>query len=546
MLKNIFLLSLFLSCFTISQAQLLEQKKNPTRADSLRGGLRPERTNFDILKYNLAVEVNPEEKYISGKNKIHFKVLEKSQTIQLDLFENMQIDSIVYEGKNLKYKRDFNAVFIDFPKPLAKGISTSLDFYYSGNPEIAKNPPWDGGFIFTKDKNGKDWVSVAVQGTGASLWYPNKDHQSDKPEEAEIHVTVPKGLKNISNGKFIGKEELANGKTTWSWKVSYPINTYNLVLNIGDYKHFSDEFEGIDLDYYVLPYHLEKAKKHFKEVKDMLACFNEKFGEYPFKNDGYKLIETPFLGMEHQSAVAYGNQFKRGYDGNDISGSGIGLKFDFIIIHESAHEWFGNSITASDIADMWIHESFTSYAEAVYVECKWGKQDALKYLNGLRKTRIENKNPIIGEYHVHREDSADMYYKGANMLHTIRTVINNDKKWWKILKDFNEKFKYKTTNAEEVISFFDQQTEVNLKPIFEQYLKFSKIPELQFKKDKGEIFYRWEADVVNFEMPINIGINRKTKRIFPTKYWQVLEEKTDLRKISTDQINNYIDFRVFK
>jgi len=545
-MKNIFLLFFFISCFAVSHAQLLQDKKPPTRADSLRGGLSAERTNFDILKYNLAVEVNPEEKYISGKNEITFEVLKNAEKIQLDLFENMQIDSILFQGKKLKYNREFNAVFIDFPHVLKSGEIQKLDFYYSGNPKIAENPPWDGGFIFTKDRNGKDWISVAVQGIGASLWYPNKDHQSDKPEEAEIHVTIPKGLKNISNGRLIKKEELPDGKTTWSWKVSYPIDSYNLVLNIGDYAHFSDKHEGIDLEYYVLPQNLEKAKKQFEQVKEMLSCFNEKFGEYPFKRDNYKLIETPFLGMEHQSAVAYGNNFRNGYLSKDISNSGVGLKFDFIIIHESAHEWFGNSITAEDIADMWIHEAFTSYAEAVFVECKWNKQEALKYLNGLRKTRIANKNPIIGQYNVHQEGSEDMYYKGANMLHTIRTVINNDKKWWKILKDFNEEFKYKTTNSEEVIAFFDHQTDVNLKPIFEQYLKFTKIPELQFKKDKGEIFYRWEADVVNFEMPINIGINRKTKRIYPTKYWQVLEEKADLRNISTDKVNNYIDFRVFK
>src|SRR5699024_5743890 len=362
-MKNIFLLFFFISCFAVSHAQLLQDKKPPTRADSLRGGLRAERTNFDILKYNLAVEVNPEEKYISGKNEITFEVLKNAEKIQLDLFENMQIDSIIFQGKKLKYNREFYDFYIDFLHVLKSVEFQKLCFYYSGIPKIAENPPWDGGFIFTKDRDEKDWISVAVQGIGASLWYPNKDHQSDKPEEAEIHVTIPKGLKNISNGRLIKKEELPDGKTTWSWKVSYPINSYNLVLNIGDYAHFSDKHEGIDLEYYVLPQNLEKAKKQFEQVKEMLSCFNEKFGEYPFKRDNYKLIETPFLGMEHQSAVAYGNNFRNGYLSKDISNSGVGLKFDFIIIHESAHEWFGNSITAEDIADMWIHEAFTSYAE---------------------------------------------------------------------------------------------------------------------------------------------------------------------------------------
>ncbi|HLS29824.1 MAG TPA: M1 family metallopeptidase [Flavobacteriaceae bacterium] len=541
MLKKLGLLFLLLFSFGLTHAQ-----QTATRADSLRGGLRPERTNFDILKYDLSVEVDPEKKYISGNNNITFKVLENANRMQLDLFENMQIDSIIFQGENLFYEREYNAVIIDFPTTLPKGMTTNLDFYYSGNPIIAENPPWDGGFIFTKDLTGKDWISVAVQGTGASLWYPNKDHRSDKPEEAEIHVTAPQGLMNVSNGRFTGKKELPDGRTTWSYKVSYPINNYNLILNIGDYVHFSDQFEDIDLDYYVMPYNLIKAKKQFEEVKDMLACFTDKFGEYPFKKDGYKIIESPYLGMEHQSGIAYGNDFRNGYNGRDISNSGVGRKFDFIIIHESGHEWFGNSITAADIADMWIQEGFTSYAEIVYIECRWGKQDALKYLNGLRRTRIENKEPIIGEYGINKTGSGDMYYKGANMLHTIRTAIDDDKKWWKMLKDLNKKLKYQSTNSEEVIDFLNQQTELNLKPIFEQYLNFTKIPELQFKKDKGEIFYRWEADAVNFEMPINIGISGKSKRIYVTKYWQKLDQKADLRKISADEINNYINFRVFK
>src|SRR5690625_2998176 len=443
MLKKLGLLFLLLFSFGLTHAQ-----QTATRADRLRGGLRPERTNFDILKYDLSVEVDPEKKYISGNNNITFKVLENANRMQLDLFENMQIDSIIFQGENLFYEREYNAVIIDFPTTLPKGMTTNLDFYYSGNPIIAENPPWDGGFIFTKDLTGKDWISVAVQGTGASLWYPNKDHRSDKPEEAEIHVTAPQGLMNVSNGRFTGKKELPDGRTTWSYKVSYPINNYNLILNIGDYVHFSDQFEDIDLDYYVMPYNLIKAKKQFEEVKDMLACFTDKFGEYPFKKDGYKIIESPYLGMEHQSGIAYGNDFRNGYNGRDISNSGVGRKFDFIIIHESGHEWFGNSITAADIADMWIQEGFTSYAEIVYIECRWGKQDALKYLNGLRRTRIENKEPIIGEYGINKTGSGDMYYKGANMLHTIRTAIDDDKKWWKMLRDLNKKLKYQSTNSE--------------------------------------------------------------------------------------------------
>jgi|SRR5690625_4364580 len=543
--KILFIFLTFLSSYQfLSQTQ--QEKNHFHRADTLKGGLRPERTDFDILKYNLEVEVFPEEKFISGKNEISFKTLKKTNRMQLDLFENMKVDSILYKDKKLVYQREFDAVFIDFPQVLSENTSTSIDFYFSGKPTLAKNPPWDGGFIFTKDKNGKDWISLAVQGIGASAWYPNKDHPSDRPEEAEIHVTTPKDLMNVSNGRLTKKEELTNGKTLWSWKVTYPINSYNLIINIGDYVHFSDTYQDLDLEYYVLSYNKEKAQEHFEQVKPMMSCFTEKFGAYPFKRDSYKLVEAPFLGMEHQSAVAYGNHFKNGYAGRDISGSGVGLKFDFMIVHESAHEWFGNSISASDKADMWIQEGFTSYAEAVYIECRWGKTEALKYLNGLRRTMVENLKPIIGNYNVNQKGSTDMYYKSANMLHTIRTIIDNDQKWWKILKDFYKKYEYQIIDTEEVVEFFTKESDINLNPVFEQYLKFTRIPELQFKRDKGKVYYRWEADAVNFEMPVNIGIAGKPKKIYATKYWQELDQKASLNQIKADEINNYIQVRIFK
>src|SRR5699024_7419540 len=312
-MKKLFSLFLCLLSLSFGRAQLTKAQDHFTRADTLRGSLRPERTHFDVLNYNLSVEVDPEEKYISGDNVISFRVTDKLPIMQLDLFANMEVDSIIFRGKPISYHREYNAVFIDFPKALEARTSDSLDFYYSGHPHIAKNPPWDGGFIFTKDKNGNDWISVAVQGTGASLWYPNKDTQSDEPEQAEIHVTTPKGLMDVSNGRLTGKKELANGKTLWSWKVVNPINNYNLILNIGDYVHFSDKFHELDLNYYVLSYNLEKAKQEFREVKPMLKCFTEKFGPYPFQEDGYKLVETPYLGMEHQSAIGYGNHYEHGY-----------------------------------------------------------------------------------------------------------------------------------------------------------------------------------------------------------------------------------------
>ncbi len=518
-----FILFLLIVFTPQTNAQVVGGKQQDyTRGDTLRGSLRSERS-YDVLKYHLQVRVNPEERYISGSNTITFEAEEKLPVMQIDLFENMKIDSILQQEALLEYRREFNAVFVDLKKPVEKGEKDSIKVYYSGNPVIAENAPWDGGFVFEKDEEGNPWIAVAVQGTGASLWYPNKDHQSDEPEEVLIEAEVPNGLMNISNGRFEGKKDMGDGYTRWSWNVSNPINNYNVVLNIGNYVHFRDIYRNLDLDYYVLPYNLEKAKLQFEEVKPMMECFYEKFGDYPFVEDGFKLIETPYLGMEHQSAVAYGNQYLKGYLGNDLSGTGIGLRFDFIIIHESGHEWYGNSITAKDIADMWIHEGFTAYSEAVYIECRWGKEDALEYLKGTRRG-IGNQTAIIGDYGVNSEGSGDMYYKGSNLLNTIRSIYNDDDLWWKTLKDYTITYKHKVIDTETTEAFFDKATEADLKPVFDQYLRHSAIPELQFKKEGNTFSYRWKTDVENFEMPVDVFLNGKEKRLTPTTSWKELKE----------------------
>ena len=529
------------SFFQFSNAQLLSGKeKNYTRKDSLRGSLRPERTDYDVKKYDLFVKVDPEKKYISGVNKISFKTSAKLPKLQIDLFENMKIDSILFRGKKLKFNREFNAVFVEFEKAIKKNKKRTLEVYYSGNPIIAKTPPWDGGFIFTKDQNGKDWVSVAVQGTGASLWYPNKDHLSDEPEEVEIHIAAPKDLVAVSNGRLMGKEELDKNFTQWNWKVVNPINNYNIILNIGDYVNFSDQFQDLDLEYYVLSYNLEKAKKSFQEVQPMMDCFYEKIGPYPFPEDSYKLVETPFLGMEHQSAVAYGNGFGFGYRGSDLSATGVGLNWDYIIIHESGHEWFGNSITAKDIADMWIHESFTSYTEAIYIECRWGLEKALTYLNGVKRTMVRNNKPIIGDYGVNAEGSGDMYFKGANMINTLRFVINDDEKWWNILNNFTSEFKHTTTDTESVVAFFEAETGLELTPFFDQYLRYTKLPQLQFKKEKNVISYRWKTDVENFEIPVELSNDAEEIRIYPTNKWQELDQEISTKHLKVNLKKFYI------
>ena len=492
-----------------------------TRKDSLQGGFSFERISYDVQRYDLNITINPEERTIVGYNDITFKIVENTSKIQVDLFENMQVDSIIFEGKKLKYKREFGAVFLDFEKQLTKNSSDKkIRFYYSGKPLVAKNAPWDGGFVFKKDNNGKPWIGVAVQGTGASLWYPVKDSQSDEPDfGASINVAVPNGLMNVSNGRFLGSEDLKNGYTRWDWEVKSPINTYNITVNIGDYVHIHDNLDGLDLDYYVLSDNEEKAKKHFEEVKPMMNCFQSKFGKYPFAEDGYKLVETSYLGMEHQSAVAYGNKYRKGYSGRDMTGTGIGLLFDYITIHETGHEWFGNSVTSKDIADMWIHEGFTTYSESVFVECLYGYEKAQEYLMG-QKRLVQNDRSVIGNYLVNNKGSTDMYYKGAQLLNTLRSIVNNDEKWWKMILKYSETFRHKIIDTKTVIDYFNAETGKDLTSIFNQYLNYQNVPVLEYKIGKNKIDYRWKTDVYNFKMPIVLKVENKEIRLDATNTWE--------------------------
>ena len=510
-----------------------------TRRDTLQGGLRFERTCFDVQRYNLDIQVLPRTKKIEGNNEIIFKVVDNTSKIQIDLFENMQIDSIIWNTKKLTYKREFDAVFVKFPSELPKGSTQNIKVYYQGNPKVAKNAPWDGGFVYSNDSKKQPWIGVAVQGTGASLWYPVKDTQTDEPDNgASVKVAVPDGLMNVSNGRFLGSEKLANNFTRWNWEVTNPIKTYNITLNIGDYVHIHDNHNGLDLDYYVLRENEEKARKHFEDdVKPMLDCFQSKFGKYPFWEDGYKLVETPYLGMEHQSAVAYGNKYKKGYMGFDMSGTGVGMKFDYITIHETGHEWFGNSITSKDIADMWIHEGFTTYTETVFVECTQGYDAAMKYINGQSKN-VRNDKPIIGQFGVNREGSGDMYYKGSLLLNTLRHVINNDTKWWAILLKYSETYKKQIIDTPTVIAFFNAETGRNLTPIFNQYLNHKSIPQLEIKGFKNRFQYRWKTDEPNFEMPVDIMIHGRKVRLNATNEWkkagEIITSFDDL-KVLTNQ-----------
>lgn len=515
-----------------------------TRKDSLQGGLRPERNCFDVTHYTIDLKIDIKNKFISGFNEIDFEITDETQKIQIDLFENLVVDSIIWNKQKLIFSRDNNAVFINFPDKLQPKNLEKIKFFYHGNPVLARRAPWDGGFVFRKDINGNDWVGVACQGFGASCWLPLKDSQSDEPNNGvTMRIAVPDGLTNVSNGRFIGKENLNNGYTRWDWEVKNPINTYDITINIGDYVHFSDKLDDLDIDYYVLSYHRDKAEKQFADdVKPMLKCFQEKFGEYPFKEDGYKLVETSYLGMEHQSAIAYGNLFLKGYMGTDLSRTGVGKLWDYIIVHESGHEWFGNSITSKDIADMWIHEGFTQYSEIVYIECNWGYDKAMVYANGL-KGNVANDEPIIGPYGVNKEGSGDMYPKGALLLNTLRHVINNDSLWWKIIYDYATTFRHKIIDTQTVIDFFNQKSGIDLTSIFNQYLKTISIPKIELKIEKNKLFTRWVNVESNFSMPVDLIYNNKTIRLQTSNDWKKTKIKikniSDI-KVITDKF--YIEY----
>jgi len=531
-----------------SAAQLMAEKKAFSRADSLRGKLTTLRSCYDINYYHLDVKLDIEKRYISGSNEFRFTAIDDFSRLQIDLFANLKIEKIVYKDLTLHFDREFNAIFVDFPEAVKKGSSGSFTVYYSGNPIVAKKAPWDGGFIFSTDPAGKPWVSTAVQGLGASSWWPNKDHLSDEPDSMLISVSVPRGLKNISNGRLRQITEQPDGYNRFDWFVGNPINNYSVAMNVGDYVHFSDSYSGeegpLSLDYWVLPGNLEKARVHFaKNVKPMMKSFEHWFGPYPFYKDGYKLIETPYLGMEHQSAVAYGNGYQNGYLGNDLSDSGWGKKWDFIIIHETGHEWFGNNITCKDIADMWIHESFTSYSEGLYVESLFGKKAGQEYITGTRKI-ITNETPIIGHYEVNKEGSGDMYSKGSNILHTVRTIINDDSKWRMILRGLNKEFYHKTVTTEQVIKYMSDKAGMDLRPIFRQYLYFPSLPKLEIKKTGNSIAARWKTDVKEFSMPVKIrkkGGEYRFVTLTSNAYVPVKISGLTLQNIEVDTANFYIE-----
>ena len=538
-MKN--LIALFLISLTYFSG--FAQQTNFSKQDTLRGSITPERIWWNLLHYNLDFKVSPSSKSIEGSNLIRYEVLSQNQLMQIDLQPPMKITSVLENNKSLDYKRNGNAYYIVLKKNQQIGAINEITIHFEGAPKISNNPPWDDGFTWKKDKNGTDFIATSCQGGGSSIWWPSKDHMYDEPDQGiELSITAPKHLMSVANGRLIHTKENSNHTNTSTWKVVNPINNYGVNINIGDYVHFSEKYKGkkgvLDCDYYVLSYNLEKAKKQFKEVSRTLDAFEHWFGPYPFYEDSFKLVEVPYLGMEHQSSVTYGNGYQNGYKGSDLSGSGWGLKFDFIIVHESGHEWFANSITNIDMADMWIHESFTAYSESLFLDYHFGTEASNAYVTGTRK-KIQNDRPIIGDYNVNSSGSSDMYYKGANMLHTLRQIIDNDEKWRSILVGLNSNFYHQTVSTQQIENYINNHIKIDLTAFFEQYLRTIKIPFLEYKLENNDLSYRWSNVVDDFSIPIKVYLNATSHWISPTSNWKKLAWNKNINTFSVDK-NFYI------
>ncbi|MDC0909546.1 M1 family metallopeptidase [Flavobacteriaceae bacterium] len=519
----------------------MDPKNSTIRQDTLRGSITAERSWWDLNYYHLDISVNPEKKYIEGSNLVYYTVLNSNNVLQIDLQEPLELLMAKQEGEKLEIQKEGNAYFITLKKDQILGSLEKIKLFYKGNPREAVNAPWDGGISWEKDDNGNHFIASSCQGLGASVWWPNKDHMYDEVDSMKISVNVPKGLTNVSNGRLLEIEEKLDSNT-FHWFVNNPINNYGVNINIGDYVSFSEVYNGengnLDLDYFVLSYNLDKAKEHFKEVPKMLDAFEHWFGPYPFYDDGYKIVQTPYLGMEHQSSITYGNKFMKGYLGRDLSRTGWGMKFDYIIIHESGHEWFANNITYKDIADMWIHEGFTTYSENLYLDYHYGQQASSEYVIGTRRG-ISNTKTIIGKYDVNREGSGDMYSKGANLLHTIRAICGDDEKWRNILRGLNKEFYHKTVTTNEIENYISKSMNVDLSKVFNQYLRDVRIPIFEYEINEGELKYRWSNVIPGFDMPLDVILDNKSIKLFPLidwKYLKTIEGNLEINK------NYYVDY----
>lgn len=510
--------ALFLALAAPAAAQQGPAAEGAARQDQLRGSITPERAWWDVQHYDLAVQVLPATKSLKGSNTITFKTLQAGGRMQIDLQPPLAITRVAHGGTELKFEREGNVYWVQFPTELAAGVEDKVEVAYEGKPRESTRPPWSGGLSWKKDDKGRPFIATTCQGIGASIWWPNKDHGYDEPDRGmDMRITVPEELTAVSNGRLKETTRNEQEKTrTFHWQVKNPINNYGVNVNIGHYVSVDGTYAGeggkLDLQYWVLDHQLEKAKKQFQEVPRTLAAFEHWFGKYPFYEDGYKLVVVPYLGMEHQSSVTYGNGFQNGYLGRDLSNTGVGMKFDFIIVHESAHEWWGNNISMKDAADMWIHESFANYAENLFVEHHFTAKEAQDYVIGCRAL-IQNDTPIIGIYGRNKSGSGDMYYKGGNMLHTMRHVLNDDPKWLKMLRGLNREFWHKTVGTAEFEAYISRECGFDFGPFFQQYLRTTDIPVLVYAQKDKAVEVWWEKVVPGFRVPVLLHLNGKEQRV---------------------------------
>ncbi len=536
--RNLFVILIFVLSIAASEAQYTQHAiRTFTRQDTLRGSITPERAWWDLKFYHLDITVNPLDSTISGTNTVVYQVLDSAKIMQIDLQEPMKLLKAEQNGKTLSFTREGNVFWIHMAERQEPGKICSVVLTYSGRPKVSARPPWEGGITWKKDKNGKPFIASSCQGDGASLWWPCKDHMYDKPDSMLISVNVPSDLMDVSNGRLRSAVKHKNKTTTYNWFVSSPISNYGVNINIADYAHFSEVFRGekgdLDCNYYVLKENLDKAKIQFRQAPMMLTAFEYWFGPYPFYEDGYKLVEVPYLGMEHQSSVTYGNGYKNGYRGMDLSGSGWGEKFDFIIIHESAHEWFANNITYDDMADMWVHESFANYAESLFVEYYFGKNAGAEYVIGTRRN-IKNISPVTGIYNVNFSGSGDMYYKGGNMLHMLRQIVGDDEKWRSILRGMNRDFYHQVVKGSQIENYLSDKTGLNLRPFFDQYLRDIRIPVFEYFVEGSKLFFRWNNCVEGFNMPLKIFVSGSEKIIRPVTWFTSIDLDTGNAVIVVD------------
>ncbi len=529
-------------CFVLfclsSRTGVGQQPAAPPASNLLRGAYGPERANNDLLHYTLDVRVDPAAKTITGTVAVRFRMLQDASRIQLDLTPTLNIDSVRMGGKNLKYERAGTPFFVDFAKPLKRGKTYEVAVAWSGTPKAIGR---FGGMVYGTDPQGRPWIYTSCEDDGASIWWPNKDQWRDEPQEGvDMHVQVPTGLTAVSNGRLLGSHDVGGGYTQWDWRVTYPINNYDVSLNIGTYAHWSDKLASqsgnVDMDFYVQPENLEKAHTQFAQAKGMLDVFQKYFGQYPFVRDGYKLVEVPYAGMEHQSAVAYGNGFKNSYLGPDWTGVGISPRFDFIIIHESGHEWFGNSVSAADPADMWIQEGFCTYMEDVFVEAMYGHADAVRYIDSLRP-KVRYQRPILQPRGGNADPPIDQYFKGALMLNTLRSAVNDDAKWFSTLHDVATHFAYKNILTEELVAYMNQRLGLDYTPVFNAYLKYTAIPdlELRYNDAAGTVDYRWDSPVANLNLPVRVGDAARWTTVQPkVGAWQTMPGNRATFAVDTD------------